>query len=262
MKGAPVTDANDYAAFDPRAYLRTYYTRAELEADEVVLFRALGGWLRQLGRTFPAAMDLGCGPTLHHTFAVAPFVGRLDFADYVLANRNAVRAWFAGAPDAHDWQPLFRDVLRVEGTSPDELAARTALYRSRLGDIIPCDLRRPNPLTHPHINALASYDLVVSFFCVECVAADRDDWRAVTGRVLDLVRPGGAAFLASLRDRSRYRVLDRWFPTVPVTEHDFADLLRARGFDPASVAADAVPAPAFAADGFDHIILARGVKTA
>ena len=255
-------DTSDYTEFDPRAYLRTYYTRSELESDEVALFRTLVDWLRGLGRPFPTAIDVGCGPTLHHTFAVAPFVGRLDYADYLPANRDTVHDWFAGSPNSHDWQPLFADVLRVEGADGSRLADRTALYRARRGDILPCDLRRPDPLGASQVTASGGYDLVVSFFCGECVAANRDDWPAVVGRVLDLVRPGGAVFYATMRNCHRYRVLDRWFSSVPVTEHDFADLFRARGFDPASVVAEAVPAPAFAADGFDHIILSRGVKPA
>lgn len=252
-----MTDTPDrYAdSFDPRQYLHQYYSLPALAADDAALFRTLAAWLRRTGRVFPTALDLGCGPTLHNSFALAPFAHRIDLADYLPANLAEIRAWLAGCPEAHDWDPLLHGVLACEGTPPDQLPARKALYASRVGDLLPCDLRRELPLGRP-----AAYNLVTSFFCPECVAPDLHAWRAIMARVLALVRPGGSIFFAAMRDCRRYAVLGSWFPATPLTEPDFLDLLPRHGFPPRTVAVHAVPAPDWADDGFDHILLVHATK--
>ncbi|WP_165226600.1 guanitoxin biosynthesis pre-guanitoxin forming N-methyltransferase GntF [Aquisphaera insulae] len=249
-------DAEDsYRAFEPRDYLRQYYSRPQLAADDARLFRSLCDWLRRTGRVFPTALDLGCGPTIHNTFAIAPYALQIDLADYLPANLGEVRKWLNEAPDAHDWDALFRDVLTCEGASTAELERRKALYRSRVSALLPCDLRCPNPLGWP-----ARYDLVTSFFCPECVAKDRDEWGMVMSRVLGLVRPGGAVYFAAVGDAHRYAVLGRWFPCTPVREQDFREVLVRHNFDASSIAAQAVPAPDWVEDGFDHIILVNATR--
>lgn len=247
--------ADQYADFDPREYLRQYYSLPQLAADDADLFRALTGWLRRVGRTFDSVLDFGCGPTLHNTFAVAPYARRVTLADYLPGNREEARRWLADEPGAHDWDPLFRGVLRVEGTDAAALDARKAEYRRKVTAIRPCDLRQPDPLGEP-----ATFDLVTSFFCTECVASSRAEWEAMFARVLGLVAPGGAAFVAVLGGCDRYAVLGRWFDTVRLSERDIAAALAAAGFDPATIEAEAVPAPDWVDDGFDHICLVRGVR--
>lgn len=230
--------------FDPRRYLRQYYSLPQLAADDADLFRTFAAWLRNTGRTFATALDFGCGPTIHNTFAVAPYAERIDLADYLPANLAEVRKWLDGAADAHDWDALFRGVLACEGTDATQLDARKALYRSRVGALRLCDLRRRDPLGEP-----AQYDLVTSFFCAECVAGTTAEWQTMIARILGLLRGGGAAFFAAMREC----VLGRWFPATPITERDLADALHRHGAT--AVEATSVPAPDWAEDGFERICL-------
>jgi hypothetical protein len=176
-------DRDEYADhFNPREYLRQYYSLPQLAADDADLFRTLCGWLKQTGRVYPTALDVGCGPTIHNSFALAPYADRIDLADYLPANLVEVEKWLRTDPDAHDWKPLFRGVLEHEGTPLDRLEERTQQYRSKVTQLRHCDLRRASPLGEP-----AQYDLVTSFFCAECVASDRDEWEMIVGRILDMV---------------------------------------------------------------------------
>lgn len=253
---ADAADHDKYVEFfDPKEYLRQYYSLPQLAEDDADLFRILCAWLKQTGRTFATALDVGCGPTIHNTFAIAPYAERIELADYLPANLAENRKWLAGEADAHDWDPLFRGVLTCEGTDVSQLEVRKALYRSRVAALHPCDLRMPDPLGTP-----ARYDLVTSFFCAECVAGTVDEWRSIMGRVLELVRPGGAVFFAAIRNAERYRVLGRWFPSTPITEHDFYDLLPRHGFPASAIVAQAIPAPDWADDGFDQICLVSATK--
>jgi hypothetical protein len=239
-------------AFDPREYLRQYYSRPQLAADDADLMRTLTGWLREGGRTYPEAVDVGCGPTIHNSFAFSPYAERIDLADYLPGNLAEIRKWLDRDPDAHDWEPLFRGVLNEAGGNLDTLTALTEQYRSRVRRLLDCDLRRDDPLGEP-----AGYDLVTSFFCAECVATSKTEWSRVMARLLGLVRPGGSVFLATVRDCTRYAVLGRWIPVTPVAEADLTAILRSHGFDPATIRVDAFPAPDWDEVGFDAICVAR-----
>ncbi|MFO0878147.1 MAG: guanitoxin biosynthesis pre-guanitoxin forming N-methyltransferase GntF [Gemmataceae bacterium] len=244
------------AAFNPRNYLRQYYSTPHLTADDSTLLQCLCGWLERSGHIFSAALDLGCGPTVHYSFAISPYAHRIDLADYLPANLAEIRRWLDNHSDAHDWDALFRGVLACQGVNPDvELERRKALYRSRVSTLLTCDLRHPNPLGRS-----AEYDLVTSFFCCECIAADRDDWKSIMGRILSLVRPGGSVFFASMRDCRQYAILGRWFPSTPVTEQDFWDVFTLYGFEVPLISVRAVAAPAWVEDGFDHIIVASATR--
>lgn len=240
--------------FDPRAYLRQYYSTPQLASDDAGLFRALCGWLTRTGRTFDTALDFGCGPTAHYGFALASFARRIDLADYLPANLAEVRKWLDAAPDAHDWDPLFRGVLEIQGDA-DRLDDRKALYRARAGRLRHCDLRQPDPLGEP-----AAYDLVVSFFCAECVAGSRAEWEEMMGRVLGLVTPGGAVFFATVGNCERYEVLGKWFPSTPVVDADIRALLPRHGFPADRVEVRSAAAPDWAGHGFDHILLTAATK--
>ena len=77
------------------AYLHTYYV-GDPPTDEQLLSRflaATAGLLPRSGRF----LELGCGPTVHHAIAVAPFVHELHLRDYLEENLDAVRAWQRGA---------------------------------------------------------------------------------------------------------------------------------------------------------------------
>jgi hypothetical protein len=243
------------SSFDPTAYLRQYYSLPKLAADDETLFRNLCGWLRRTGRIYRNALDIGCGPTIHNSFALAPFAERIDLADYLDANLNEIRKWLECRPDAHDWDNLFRGVLECEETGANELENRKRLYRSRVANLLHCDLRSADP-----IGRSDGYELVTSFFCPECVASSKDEWRAMMTEILRLVRPGGAVFFAAIRDAAHYEVLGKRFESTRIVESDYVDMLRTAGFRSDAIAAEAVPAPDWKDDGFDQILLVHATK--
>jgi hypothetical protein len=234
--------------FDPQRYLRQYYSLPQLAVDDAELFRNLGQWLRNTGRTYENVLDIGCGPTIHNSFAIALYANRIELADLLAANLAEVKKWLDGDTQAHDWDALMRGVLECQDEDPCRLAERQALFRSRVVALRTCDLRAKNPFGNT-----MRYDLVTSFFCPECITQTKSEWEVVMHRVLDLVEPGGAVFFAALRNCRQYAVLGRWFPTTPVDERDFLALLSSRGYD--AMRAEATPAPDWRDDGFEHILL-------
>jgi len=72
------TTTNIYEQFwNPKSYLQQYYSTPNVSDDEQANFRFLSGGLQQMGRHFHRAIDVGCGPTLHHAMAITPYVDEL-----------------------------------------------------------------------------------------------------------------------------------------------------------------------------------------
>lgn len=58
----------------------------------MAIVERLSAWLGT-GRTYDSAIDIGCGPTVHHAFPLAPFIREIHLADYLPANLAEVRLW-------------------------------------------------------------------------------------------------------------------------------------------------------------------------
>jgi hypothetical protein len=261
-------------AFVPRDYLQQYYSRTSLPADDQQLFRIFSTWLRDRNRFFEHAIDIGCGPTMHNSFALTRFVGRIDLADYLPQNLLEIAKWRDGLTEAHDWKHHFRGVLECSGDDANLLRERIEEYRAKLDSLRRCDLCREGiwiPRDESDVldglNGKSpgmlppNYDLVTSFFCAECITQDtkvKTNWRSIISRIGSLVKDSGALFMAACRDCHRYRVLGEWFPVTPVDESDFEELLPSLGF--INVQTWVVDAPDWADDGFDQIVLVAAEK--
>lgn len=237
--------------FDPADYLRQFYSAAEVPDDEVAMFRGIAETIGAGGRSFPRAVEVGCGQTLHHAFALAPLVGELHLAEYLPGNRAEARKWLDGGPAAHDWDVYFRGVLAAAGDATGSaLDGRKRLLREKVTALLPCDLRAPDPL-----GPAVGYDLVASFYTAEAIGGTLAEWEAMTGRILDLVNPGGTVFIGAMRECRAYMVLDQSFPSTPVNESDFARVLRKHGFDVPGAEIREVPITAWVDEGFSGVCI-------
>jgi len=239
----------DYSHFDPREYLRQYYTLPEVSDDEAAIFRFIAEKFAGVP-VVDCGLEFGCGPTIHHAFGLANAAREWHLAEYLPGNRDEVQKWLTAAADAHDWDPQLRGILEIEGR-PAELESRKALLRERVSELLPCNLFRDPPIDEPR-----GYDLVTSFFTAECLGGTMAEWETYMARILKLVNPGGTALFAALRNASRYSVLGRWFATTPVNEADFARVFAFNGFDESTIDSRGVPITAWAEEGFDSIVLA------
>lgn len=246
-----------------RDYLRQFYAGPEVSVDEAANARFLAGELRTLGRRFASALEFGCGPTVHHAASLVPWVDQLDLSDYLDSNLAEVDRWLRCGRDAHDWSVYLSGVLDAEGTdacdrSMDELLAeRQSMLRARVARLLRGDIRARQPLGRP-----ASYDLVASFYCLEAVACDREEWSSCLAALARLVAPGGVMLLGAMRRCHEYSVMGRVFPTACVCEEDFAAELPRLGFSPAQTVIEVIGDVGWGEQGFDSICCVRAVKGA
>lgn len=148
--------------WDPREYLRQYYAIPHVSEDERAHIAFARRQFARAGRRFARAVEVGCGPTLHHALLLAAHVDALWLADYLPANLEECRRSLAGEPGAHDWG------VSVSGMQPAAVADPWQVLRERVAGLLPVDVLAARPL-----GADDSFDLVASYYCIECAGGAR-----------------------------------------------------------------------------------------
>jgi hypothetical protein len=251
-----------WGSWSPAAYLHEYLDR-RVEPDEQAAIRFQVAFLRRAflqraARRFPRALEYGCGPTVMRALAAAPYVESLDMADRLESNLHHVRRWLARAPEADDWSPFTRYTLQCEGTpapTRHAILERERETRRAISGLLPTDARRPDPLG---AGRAASYDLLVSSFCLDCLSPSKTVWRRCTRNVFGLLRPGGSFVLLALRGCERYRVGEHWFPAANLSRRDVESVLLALGAAPGELVLEECELPSHADQGYGGLLMASG----
>jgi SAM-dependent methyltransferase len=224
------TLAHDYAAFNPRAYLREYYD--PLPPESIAHVRWLVDTFRHL-RARGVVLDFGSGPTLYTAIVAAAHQHTIHLSDYLAANRAEIHAWLNDDPNAFDWRATIGTTLELEGhaATPDAIARRAAAVRHQVTQVLHGDAHA----TVPVAGARARYDVVVTNLCLEAAARTFRQWQQCVQHVASLVKPGGHMLLTAVQQATTYAVGDLVFPVVSLTEHDITQTLGDAGFVPASM---------------------------
>jgi SAM-dependent methyltransferase len=246
----------DWESWRPAEYLQEYCHQVELDDQLAIRFQV--EFLRRAGRTFPRALEYGCGPTLMRAIAAAAYVESLDMADHLASNLRHVKRWLSGDPRADDWSRFTEYVLRCEGIvepgREDELA-RERRTRGALSELLLTDARRRYPLGPDRV---ASYDLLISGFCMDSLSRSKAVWRRCLRNVFGLLKPGGSFVILSLRGCEAYRVGARWFPGANIQSSDLESALLECGAAPAGLEIAESELPTHAGLGYTGILMASG----
>lgn len=249
-----ITEWESWRAAD---YFRDYYSR-QVEPDEQEAIRFQIEFLRRAGREFSRALEYGCGPTLMRAIAASRYVAALDMADWLDANLRHVRRWASGDPQADDWSRFTEYVLRCEGTAEprrEDVIARELHTRGVLSELLLTDAREHHPLGPARS---ASYDLLISGFCLDCLTQSKAVWRRCMGNVFGLLKPGASFVIMALRSCEGYRVGEQWFPGANIRSGDLESALIECGASPASLEVAERELPSHASQGYQGILLASG----
>jgi hypothetical protein len=243
----------------PRAYLKQYYATNHLPQDEVAIFRYVIDLLHASNRIFARAIDVGCGPTIHHSIPLAPYVQELHLADYLQSNLDEVQKWLCNEEAAHDWDMYLRTVLEMEGHEDVHsklIERRKQLIRSVVKSVRKADLRKHDPLGYNQ-----TYDLVLSFYCADSATSSRREWRMLMNHLFNLVAPGGTLIISALRQTHHYSIDGEHFPSANVHEDDIFSVLMAAQFEPATIDVQVVHVPEWGDEGFSGITIAKAQRS-
>ena len=241
----------------PNNYLSQYYDTETIAQDERGIFRFIIGFLKKKKVKFDEMIEIGCGPTIHHVLPFVPYTKRIYLADYMKSNLREIQKWVRGDSNAHNWTPYIEGELKMEGKLGTGNRNRRALgLKNKIVKLLQCNVLNKRLLNLPN----KTFELVTSFYCLECVAYNKKEWRAAMRSMGNLVAPKGWIILGAVHDTNGYRVGNDVFPTVRVSKKDMYDSLIASGFLPKTISIKVCPSSEWSNEGFSSIIICRGQK--
>jgi hypothetical protein len=243
-----------------RNYLSTYYCQPVTIDEQAVLSFLVRQYPKITSQ--PCAIEVGCGPTVHHVLPLTPFVSEIHMADYLPDSLELVRLWRENTPDAHRWDHYTALTLSLEGrpNTNAEIERREAETRRKISRLLRCDLKSDAPLGTPQ-----QYPVVGSFYCAENIGVTKDEWMRVMRRLAGLTASGGYLFLSALRNTHFYVVKSadgtpNRLPCASLTEQDFRELLPALGFDSRQTVIESRQLTGQENEGVNGVILVAALK--
>ena len=248
--------SDTFVPFDPRAYLREYYSH--LGNENRALLHFLDEAYARIFTEISAArmLEFGGGPTIYQLISAARYAVSIDFSEYLDANLKEVQLWLRNRPGQFCWDSFIRYVLDREGAHPHPgaVALRRELIRSKIERLIYCDAKKTDPLG----SAFRSpYDIVSVHFVLESITTEMAEWNVCVDHVAPLVRPHGYLLMCAIMGASSYRVGQLYFPAVPISPEMIETKLKQQHF--AIMRTHAIEAEHKDEQGYDGIfmVLAR-----
>jgi NNMT/PNMT/TEMT family len=219
-QNAATKGTQDFKLFSPPAYLDAYYSNWDVEDDFHMTF------LHAAYKSIPKQeklLEIGGGPAIHQLVSARHKVERITFGEYLSANRHEILKWKKGDATAFNWDPYFEYAARLENSN-ESIADMKQTLRSKLRNIVPCDILRQPPMLR-HSNRL--YDIVSVHFCAESITSKREEFHTAMSNILSFLNPGGYLVISFLRAAGMYPVGTERFCAYPVCEDEVTELLNA-----------------------------------
>jgi hypothetical protein len=205
------------------------------------------------------ALDFGSGPVVSHLMPLAAKAEEIHVSEYLESNLNEIKKWLSLDADAHDWRAFTSEILRLEGRpKPTELEVklREDAVRQRVTQVLPGDVRKPNPLGEGKQNF---YPLVTAHFCAEGISLNKEEWRTYMTNIMSMVQSEGVLITSACGSGTFYRVGDLCFPSTQLEPHDLLSCFWDNGFVDVDLRVRQLPD--FSEQGFFNTIFACGVKS-
>ena len=210
----------DYNSFfDPQLYFNNYFD--DPRKDEHFLRRLFDFWSQVKSSPCKNMLEYGGGPNISRLITACTHVQDILFAEYLEANRKAVKDWVAKDPKAFNWRPTFEFVVqKVEGKAIDEVDKRESEVRDKIRAIVPCDVKAPIPLQIPDNLSMKygpPFDVVSTSLTLEAVVESEQEYKDHVAFLAKMLRPGGYLIMQGVLDRTCYNVGERFY-VFPLTK--------------------------------------------
>lgn len=228
-----------FGTFDPRHYLKTYYSRIGAENLSLLDFFSQ---TYQGVKSSSIMLEFGGGPTVYPLISAAVKVKAIHFADYLDKNLDEVKLWKDGAAEAFSWQKFFKKALFLEGNkkvSAKQITLRKNLVRRKITQFLHCDAFKKDPLGEKYRNY---YDIINTNFVTESITDKKEVWETLIANICSMLKKNGILIMTAIKDARYYHVGRRAFPSVRITEEDIIKVLIKLGFKETNVLLSSVPA--------------------
>lgn len=229
-----------FAQFHPREYLKEYYSKVGLENSSLLEFFAKV--YKEDVVSDSTMLEFGGGPTVYPLISAAPKVGAIHFSDYLEENLKEVRLWKNRGKKAFNWDTFLKKVLALEGIkkiSHTDIKERENLMRRKIKKITHCDAFNKDPMGKEYRNY---YDVINTNFVTESITSSKKTWEKLVSNICSMLKKDGVLVMTAIKGAKYYRIGDKRFPAVPVTEDDLIRVLTRLGFQETSFVLYSVPA--------------------
>lgn len=228
-----------FEKFNPRHYLKTYYSKIGSENLSLLDFFSKAYQGVKKGSIM---LEFGGGPTVYPLITAVSKVKTIHFADYLEQNLNEVKLWKDGAADAFSWQKFFKKALHLEGNkrvSKKQIILRKNLVRKKITKFLHCDAFNQDPLGRKYRNY---YDIINTNFVTESITDKKEIWEKLIANICSMLKKNGILIMTAIKDARYYHVGKRAFPSTRITEEDIIKVLLKLGFKETSFLLFSVPA--------------------
>lgn len=228
-----------FETFEPRHYLKTYYSKIGSENLSLLEFFSKAYQGVKKGSMM---LEFGGGPTVYPLITAASKVKTIHFADYLDKNLDEVKLWKNSSMDAFSWQKFFKKALYLEGNkkvSKKQVVLRKNLVRRKITKFLHCDAFKNDPLGKKYRNY---YDIINTNFVTESITDKKEIWENLIVNICSMLKKDGIFIMTAIKDARYYHVGRRAFPSVRITEEDMIKVLIKLGFKETDFFLSVVPA--------------------
>ena len=235
--------------FDSKTYLETFYKTFKGNENEdgsvvpfIKPFHDFWSFFKAPSETDIRHLEFGGGPCINNLVFSSPKVNHIVFAEYTESNRQAVKSWIAGDPEAHDWTPFIEVVLELEqGTSDNESATEKDKVKSVLNranevkqktkSVVPCDVTKSPIVQLDKDDVGKPFDVISSSLCLEACVSSEEHYKNAIAELGRLIKPNGYLFMNGVLEQTFYFVGKEKFYTFPLTEKLIKEAMNEAGFE-------------------------------
>lgn len=203
-----------WSHFDSEAYFQQYYGEPHADDEQVVRCACKALMAAKPAGNRLDTVDVGTGPNLFPLLCAMPRAVTISAWEYEKSNVDWLKAELAADSIRPQWQHFWKIAVEAYGTSYELPANPIPVLRHKArieqGSVFDLPERR--------------WDAATMFFCAESITEQHSQFQAACLRFAKCVRPGGALIAAFLAGSSGYRVAERQFPAVNISEADIHEV--------------------------------------
>ena len=243
----------DYqTCFDPKIYLEEFYEKFKGDENEygsavptIKAFHEFWSSFKAPKGTDVRYLEFGGGPSITNLVFACPKVDHIVFAEYVEANREAVKSWIAGDPDAYDWMPLIEivvleleqgrgivesPVVRTDKEKHDCVNRANELKR-KIKSVVPCDVTKASIVQLDSDDVAKPFDVVSTSYCLETCVSSEVHYKNIVAELCKLLKPNGYLFMFVFLEQTFYSVGEEKFSVFPLTEKMVKEAMNEAGME-------------------------------
>jgi hypothetical protein len=244
--------------FDPKTYLELFYKKFKVEDIKDGSAMPFVKAFHEFWSNFTASPDtevryleFGGGPCIANVIFACPKVDHIVFAEYTEANRQAVKSWIDGDPEAHDWTALIEiavleleqgcgmgegnntkcPMALTENDKLDRVLNRANEVKQKIKSIISCDVTK-SPIVQLDSDDVAKpFDVVSTSLCLEACVSSEVHYKNTVAELCKLLKPNGYLFMDGVLEQTFYFVGEEKFYTFPLTEKMVKEAMNEAGIE-------------------------------